>query len=152
MRRWSHKNSGRVIRRSPSPPLGMADIRVENFSEHENDQALQNLHEQPKTLRDFMHPTRTGSPSCIIFPLNATRFNFKPGIIQLLPTFHGFESENPYLHLREFEEVCNKCIVQNCSMNIIRLKFFLFSLKDKGKTWLQNLRSGSIRTWDEMQT
>jgi len=151
MRRWSRTNSGRLIRRSPSPPLDMADIGAENFSEHENDQALQNLHEQPRTLRDFMHPTRTRSPSCIVFPPDASRFNFKPGIIQLLPTFHGFESENPYLHLREFEEVCNTCTDQNCSMNIIRLKFFPFSLKDKAKTWLQNLRSGSIRTWDEMQ-
>ena len=146
MRRWSHTNSGRLIRRVPSPPLDMADIGAENFSEHENDQALQNLHEQPRTLRDFMHPTRTGSTSCIVFPPDASRFNFKPRIIQLLPTFHGFEYENPYLHLREFEEVCNTCTDQNCSMNIIMLKFFHFSLKDKAKTWLQNLRSGSIRT------
>ena len=29
--------------------------------------------------------------------------------------------------------------------------FFPFSLKNKDKTWLQNLLSGSIRTWDEMQ-
>ena len=65
--------------------------------------------------------------------------------------FHGFEFENPYLHLREFEEACNTCTDQNCSMNIIRLKFFPFSLKDKAKTWLQNLRSESTRTWDEMQ-
>ena len=36
-------------------------------------------------------------------------------------------------------------------MNIIRLTFFPFSLKDKVKTWVQNLRSESIRTWDEMQ-
>ena len=85
------------------------------------------------------------------FPPHASHFNFKPGIIQLLPTFHDFESENPYLHLREFEEVCNTCTDQNCSMNIIRLKFFPFSLKDKAKTWPQNLRSESIRTWDEMQ-
>ena len=31
-------------------------------------------------------------------------------------------------------------------MNIIRLNLFQFSLKDKTKTWLQNLRSGSVRT------
>ena len=109
MRRWSRTNSGRLIRRSPSQPLDMADTGAENFSERENDQALQNLHEQPRNLRDFMHPTRTGSSSCIVFPADASRFNFKPGIIQLLPTFHVFESENPYLHLREFEEVCNTC-------------------------------------------
>jgi hypothetical protein len=36
-------------------------------------------------------------------------------------------------------------------MNTIRLKLFSFSIKDKAKTWLQNLRSGSIRAWDEMQ-
>ena len=126
----------------------MANIGAENFSKHENDQALQNLHEQPRTLRDFMHSTRTGSPSCVVFPPDASRFNFKLGIIQLLHTFHGFEYENPYLHLREFEEVCNTCTNQNWSMNIIRLKFFPFSLKDKAKTWLQNLRSGSIRAWD----
>jgi hypothetical protein len=36
-------------------------------------------------------------------------------------------------------------------MNTISLKLFHFSLKDKAKTWLQNLRSGSIRAWDEMQ-
>jgi hypothetical protein len=36
-------------------------------------------------------------------------------------------------------------------MNTIRLKLFPFSLKDKAKIWLQNLRSGSIRAWDEMQ-
>ena len=36
-------------------------------------------------------------------------------------------------------------------MNIIRLKFFPFSLEDKAKIWLQNLRPESIRTWDDLQ-
>jgi hypothetical protein len=88
------------------------------------------------TLRDYMNPTRTSARSCIVFPPDASHFNFKPGIIQLLPTFHGLELENPYLHLREFEEVCNTYNDLNCSMNTIRLKLFPFSLKDKAKTWL----------------
>ena len=36
-------------------------------------------------------------------------------------------------------------------MNIIRLKLFPFLLKDKVKTWLQNLRFGSIITWNNMR-
>ena len=72
-------------------------------------------------------------------------------VIQLLPSFHGLDLENLYLHLREFEEVCNTYNDLNCSMNTIRLKLFSFSLKDKAKTWLQNLRSGFIHAWDEMQ-
>ena len=89
-----------------------------------------------RTLRDYMNPTRTITRSCIFFPPDASHFNFRPSIIQLLPSFHGLDLENPYLHLREFEEVCNTYNDSNCSMNTIRLKLFLFSLKDKAKTWL----------------
>jgi len=81
-----------------------------------------------------MNPARTCAPSCIVFPLDASHFNFKPDINQLLPSFHGLDLENSYLHLREFEEVCNTYNDLNCSMNTIRLKLFLFSLKDKAKS------------------
>jgi hypothetical protein len=95
-----------------------------------------NENNRVRTLRDYMNPTRTSARSCIVFPPDASHFNFKPGIIQLLPTFLRLELENPYLHLREFEEVCNTYNDLNCSINTIRLKFFPFSLKDKAKTWL----------------
>ena len=45
MRRWSHTDSGKLIRKSSSPPLNIIDIGADNFSEHEDNQALQNLHE-----------------------------------------------------------------------------------------------------------
>jgi len=83
-----------------------------------------------------MNPTRTSASSCIFFLPDASHFNFKPCIIQLLPSFHGLDLENPYLHLKEFEEVCNTYNDSNCSMNTIRLKLFPFSSKDKAKTWL----------------
>jgi len=117
----------------------------------EDNQSLHNENNRVRTLRDHMNPTRTNAPSCIVFPPDASHFNFKPGIIELLPSFHGLDLENPYLHLKEFEEVCNTYNNLNSSMNTIKLKLFPFSLKDKSKTWLQNLRSGSIRVWDEMQ-
>ncbi|KAL3577368.1 hypothetical protein D5086_022651 [Populus alba] len=73
----------------------------------EDNQSLHNENNENnrmRTLRDHMNPTRTSAPSCIVFPPDASHFNFKPGIIQLLPSFHGLDLENPYLHLREFEE------------------------------------------------
>ena len=111
---------------------------LENMAEEDN-QLLYNENNENnrvRTLRDYMNPTRTIARSCIFFPPDASHFNFKPSIIQLLPSFHGFDLENPYLHLREFEEVCNTYNDSNCSMNTIRLKLFPFSLKDKAKTWL----------------
>ena len=82
----------------PNPQIDQGDDHSQHYARYQN---------QSRTLRDYMNPTRTGAPSCIVFPPEASRFNFKPSIIQLLPTFHGLESENPYLHLRYFEEVCN---------------------------------------------
>ena len=116
-----------------------------------DNQSLYNENNWVRTLRDYMNPTRTSARSCIIFPPNASQFNFKPTIIQLLHSFHGLDLKNQYLYFREFEEVCNTYNDLNCSMRTIRLKLFLFSLKDKVKTWLHNLKLGSIRAWDEMQ-
>ena len=45
----------------------------------------------PMTLGDFMNPTRTGSPFCIVFPIDVARFNVKLDVIQLLLTFYGLE-------------------------------------------------------------
>jgi len=142
MRVWSRTLSGRLCRVSSSFSENMAE---------EDNQSLHNENNRVRTLRDHMNPTRTNAPSCIVFPPDASHFNFKPGIIELLPSFHGLDLENPYLHLKEFEEVCNTYNNLNSSMNTIKLKLFPFSLKDKSKTWLQNLRPGSIRVWDEMQ-
>jgi hypothetical protein len=95
----------------------------------EDNQSLHNENNRVRTLKDHMNPTRTSAPSCIVFPLDASHLNFKPGIIKLLPIFHGLNIENPYLHLREFEEVCNTYNDSNYSMNTIKLKFFSFFSK-----------------------
>ena len=69
----------------------------------------------------------------------------------LLPTFHVIKSENPYLHISEFEEVCNTFKEETATVDLMRLKLFPFTLKDKEKIWLNSLRPRSIRNWTEMQ-
>ena len=69
----------------------------------------------------------------------------------LLPIFHGMASKNPYLHIRELEEVCNTFKEETATMDLMRLKLFPFTLKDKAKFWLNSMRSRSIRNWTEME-
>lgn len=45
----------------------MADIKVDNFLGQGENKALQNLHDQPRSLKDFIYPTRTIASSCIVF-------------------------------------------------------------------------------------
>jgi len=103
MRVWSRTLSGRLCKVSSSFSENMAE---------EDNQSLHNKNIRVRTLRDHMNLTRTNALSCIVFPPDASHFNFKPSIIQLLPSFHGLDLENPYLHLSEFEEVCNPIMTQ----------------------------------------
>ncbi|KAL6312671.1 hypothetical protein AAG906_025110 [Vitis piasezkii] len=101
------------------------------------------------SMRDRMHPPRMSAPSCIIPPLE--QLVIRPHIVPLLPTFHGMESENPYAHIKEFEEVCNTFREGGASIDLMRLKLFPFTLKDKAKIWLNSLRPRSIRNWVDLQ-
>jgi len=98
MKVWSCTLGGRSYRES--------SFSLENMAKKDN-QSIHNDNNLLRTLRDDMNLTRTSAPSCIVFPPDASHFNFKSGIIQLLPNFHGLDLENPYLHLRDFKEVCN---------------------------------------------
>ena len=75
----------------------------------------------------------------------------RPYLVPLLPTFHGMESENPYTHIKEFEEVCNTFMEAITTLDLMRLKIFPLTLKDKAKIWLNSLRPRTIRDWTEMQ-
>ena len=58
-----------------------------------------------RTLQDYLQPAPSSLPSCFIPPRHGPHYNIKPGTIQLLPLFYGAISKNPYLHIKEFEEV-----------------------------------------------
>ena len=65
-------------------------------------------------------------------------------MIQLLPIFHGLDRENPYFHIREFEEVVATFQGRPEALNIVKLRIFPFSLMDNAKVWLYFLRPRSI--------
>ncbi|RVW63257.1 hypothetical protein CK203_058634 [Vitis vinifera] len=77
--------------------------------------------------------------------------DYKAPYCPLLPNFHGMESENPYAHIKEFEEVCNTFREGGALIDLMRLKLFPFTLKDKAKIWLNSLRPRSIRNWVDLQ-
>ena len=100
-------------------------------------------------MRDHIDPPRVSAPSCIVPPTED--MIVRPYILPLLPTFHGMESENPYLHIQDFEEVCNTFKEDATNFDLMRLNFFPLTLKDKAKIWLNSLRLRTIRNWTEMQ-
>lgn len=72
--------------------------------------------------------------SDIMFTPNVSHMEFKLGMIPSLPTFQRLKSENPYMHIQEFEEVVATFHSRLEFTNNVRLKLFPFSLKDKAKS------------------
>ncbi|RVW61825.1 hypothetical protein CK203_065729 [Vitis vinifera] len=126
--------------------LNIMEATPEDQHSHQGRQ--DNLNEF-RSMRDRMHPPRMSAPSCIVPPTE--QLVIRPYLVPLLPTFHGMESENPYAHIKEFEDVCNTFQEGGASIDLMRLKLFPFTLKDKAKIWLNSLRPRSIRSWTDLQ-
>ena len=100
------------------------------------------------SMRDHIHPPRVSAPSCIVHV--AEDVVVRPYLVPRFPTFHDMENENPYTHIREFEEVCTTFKEGAIDMDLLKLKAFSLTLKDKAKIWLNSLRSRTIRNWAEL--
>ena len=113
------------------------------------DETHNNHDENRRTMYELLHPTQNSVPSCIMFPPNAPHVELKQDLLAILPDFRGQENENPYVHVRAFEEVISSFYTQNV-IETAKLRFFPFSLKDKARSWFYTLKPRSIGSWGEM--
>ena len=154
MHHWDRDSSGRLQRISTPVEQG-CEINVHSDQMDpllEEQQSQQGTPVNPtayRSMRDHIHPPRVSAPSCIIPPVEDV--TVRPYLVPLLPTFHGMENENPYTHIRDFEEVCITFKEGTIDMDLLKLKAFPLTLKDKAKIWLNSLRPRTIRSWAELQ-
>ena len=81
--------------------------------DHEKASNVGEVKAQMRTIKDYMNFTRQTPISATILFAHHTTLNLKPGMLQVLPQFHGCESERPYTYLKDFEDVCS--IIQDNS-------------------------------------
>ena len=154
MQQWDRDTSGRLNRISTQLNLA-SEVSVQTDTMDPIPEEQQSQPGTPmnpnanRTMRDHIHPPRVSAPSCIIPP--ADDVAVRPYLVPLLPTYHGMENENPYTHLRDFEEVCTTFKEGMMDMDLLKLKAFPLTLKDKAKIWLNSLRPRTIRNWAELQ-
>ena len=56
-----------------------------------------------------------------------------------------------HTHTSDFEEVCITFKEGATDMELLKLKAFPLTFKDKAKIWLNSLRPRTIRNWAELQ-
>jgi hypothetical protein len=102
-------------------------------------------------LHELIAPTAVSTHSCIVLPpTNATHYDLKPHVIQMLPSFYGLDHENPYSHVKKFRSITATTKFQNFSEESVNLRLFPFSLHDRATEWLDSLAPRSITTWKEL--
>ena len=81
-------------------------------------------------------------------PIDANTFELKPALINMVQQqqFGGSPSEDPNRHLSNFLQLCGTIMMNGVDHNVIKLKLFHFSLRDKVRNWFNNLMPGSIDT------
>jgi len=103
-------------------------------------------------MKSSFIPQNPNQPSCIAFQPNVqSNFDLSP-LLNMVPHYRGTPTEDPYLHIRDFFDLCKTQNVIGLNAEGIRLILFPFSLKDNPKLWLNSLAAGSIQNWDELAT
>ena len=84
--------------------------------------------------------------------VNINNFELTPGVINMVQQnqYGGLPSEDPNIHLAMFLEICDTIKMNGVPDDVIRLRLFPFSLRDKARGWLQSLQPRSITTWEEL--
>ena len=136
MQHWDRNTAGRLKRTSASQEQGFEVSLHSNQMEPppEEQHSQQGIPRNPNaymSMRDHIHPPRVSAASCIVPP--AENVVVRPYLVSLFPTFHCMKNENSYTHIREFEEVCNTFVEGAIDMDLLKLKAFSLTLKDKAK-------------------
>jgi hypothetical protein len=90
-----------------------------------------------------------GTISCRQLRQPTMRSSLAPYRVYL--TFLGFPHENPYDFLSEFQSICSTIQLTGFTEDALKMRLFVFALKERAKHWFQSLEPNSITSWDQLQ-
>ena len=80
---------------------------------------------------DFLEPPPPSTP------ITTSGYQLRPGLIVMVrdQSFAGLETESPYSHLRQFEQLYSCFVIAGMPGETLRWLLFLFSLTGEAKSW-----------------
>jgi len=105
------------------------------------------IHQLSAPSGEFLEPPQSSKP------ITASGFELRPGFIAMVreQPFSGYELENPYHHLREFEQMCSCLSIAGMAQETLRWKLFPFSLAKKAKQWYTHNVGKVNGEWEELR-
>ena len=103
-------------------------------------------------LCDFTNTNNNDFLSTPIAPLTDTEScEINTALLNLVmkDQFTGLPSEDVATHLNSFVDLCDMQKKKDVDNDIVKLKLFPFSLRDRAKTWFSSLPKNSIDSWNK---
>ena len=87
-------------------------------------------------------------------PITSTTYELRPRLIEMVQshTFSGKLDEDPILHLRTFDEICNCLRIEGMTDETIRWMLFPFSLKGRARQWYDQTKEEKKGDWGILST
>ncbi|KAL4319610.1 hypothetical protein GQ457_18G010330 [Hibiscus cannabinus] len=92
-------------------------------------------------------------PSIITPKIQAAQFELKSVMFTMLDFIGQFGSsphEDARQHVRAFLEVCSSFHQQGVHEDVLKLKLFPYSLRDRSRMWLNSASPGSLQSWADL--
>ena len=104
-----------------------------------------------RRLSDYARPVLQRPVTRIHAPRGRNaNFRIDPHVMSMLPIFHGKPSEDPYRHVDQLSQVCEINQIHNVSADVMKMKLFPVTLRDRVKDWFFKLGK-EFTTWTEME-
>ena len=79
-----------------------------------------------------------------------TNFTIDSHVMSMLPIFYGKPSEDTYRHVDELSQVCEINQIHNVLADVMKMKLFPVTLRDRAKDWFLKLGK-EFTSWTEME-
>ena len=104
-----------------------------------------------RRLSYYARPVLQRSVTRINAPLaRNANFRIDSHVMSMLPIFHGKPSEDPYRHVDELSQVCEINQIHNVLADVMKIKLFPATLRDRAKDWFLKLGK-EFTSWTEME-
>ena len=105
------------------------DLEKERAGESNEGPNLENMADEPRSIRQLSTQGVTRVPSCIREPviLQGQTFELKSSLLHHLPVFHGLPAEDPNRHLMDFQFACKSMKPANADFQTFQMRAFPFS-------------------------
>jgi hypothetical protein len=90
----------------------------------------------------------------IITTFQTPNYRLSPWLIAMVQSlsFSGQDDENPYLHVRDFEQTCDCLRIEGISDQTLCWKLFPFSLKGKARQWYSKVVGKQQGDWGSLRS